>query len=378
MIRKSAKLLSGVLAILAALTILRLYYDRIAVAPVIEYTPVDMFVLLRAETDSQQNFRKLLFEDHASGYKKAVYSNTRLAGAAVEGLTLVVLSIGNTRSFGQGRSFEDYMAVISSLDYDKLQLNLAFLCGSEDLYTHLEKYFENFFLTGPRTEYGQVTLITAAFLRLRFAKSNHNHKVQRARRRLIAQARNFALFNALDNEQYTLFLDADVINFDHPDMLKRFIASGKDIVVPRIVLGSNLDYDRNSWRGARIKPLEKQLQLMDNNEWDKAAFVPMDVKGEMFHLEDHVRDLKKADPEDPRRSLDYTEELDSVGGAVLFAKSIIYKQGVVFPPIYVVGSTWDRPEGYDGIETEGLCYVAKQLGYKCWAMPNLVAQHDVH
>jgi hypothetical protein len=26
-------------------------------------------------------------------------------------------------------------------------------------------------------------------------------------------------------------------------------------------------------------------------------------------------------------------------------------------------------EGYDGIETEGICFTAKTLGYKCWGMP---------
>ena len=31
---------------------------------------------------------------------------------------------------------------------------------------------------------------------------------------------------------------------------------------------------------------------------------------------------------------------------------------------------------YDGIESEGLCYLAKTLGFKCWAMPQLLARHS--
>lgn len=66
--------------------------------------------------------------------------------------------------------------------------------------------------------------------------------------------------------------------------------------------------------------------------------------------------------------------LDSVGGAMIYIRADIHRQGVIFPHNYVIGSEWGR-EGYDGIETEGLCYSAHFLGYKCWGMPNEVIHH---
>ncbi|KAG7383655.1 hypothetical protein PHYPSEUDO_003459 [Phytophthora pseudosyringae] len=56
--------------------------------------------------------------------------------------------------------------------------------------------------------------------------------------------------------------------------------------------------------------------------------------------------------------------LDSVGGTMLSVKAEVHRQGVLFPVHHVIGS-----EGYDGIETEGLCYVAHFLGFRCWGMP---------
>ncbi|GMF14078.1 unnamed protein product [Phytophthora lilii] len=61
--------------------------------------------------------------------------------------------------------------------------------------------------------------------------------------------------------------------------------------------------------------------------------------------------------------------LDSVGGTMLYVRADVHRQGVVFPMHYIIGSEWDE-EGYDGIETEGLCYTAHFLGFKCWGLPN--------
>jgi hypothetical protein len=64
-----------------------------------------------------------------------------------------------------------------------------------------------------------------------------------------------------------------------------------------------------------------------------------------------------------------------VGGAVLFMRAEVVRRGVVFPTQFIVGGEWDY-EGYDGIETEGLCYIAQHLCYKCWGMPAMHATHD--
>lgn len=68
-------------------------------------------------------------------------------------------------------------------------------------------------------------------------------------------------------------------------------------------------------------------------------------------------------------------EVDSVGGTFLYVKGEVHRKGVSFPPYYVIGTTWESGEGWDGIETEGLCYVGRNLGYTCWGMPTINTNH---
>lgn len=311
----------------------------------------------------------------AKDFTKDVFINNRLKSTRSQQSVLIVSLLANGNSFGSGRSFEDFVNLIRSLKYDRREVNLAFFCGTQDLYESVITETQKMFDQQSELEFGRVTLIRAPFLDSPFKASEHSPKVQRKRRRLIARARNFILFSALENEPYTLFLDADVEKFDNPEMLEHFISSGKDIIVPRVQRGKLMDYDKNSWRGERKTPSPQELEIMDRNEWSKFKFIPKDVPGKMYHLGDHLKQLKSPQSDPDLARPDYTVELDSVGGAVLFMKSLIFKQGVTFPPYYIIGTTWQREEGYDGIETEGICYAAKILGYKCWAMPNMVAQH---
>lgn len=54
---------------------------------------------------------------------------------------------------------------------------------------------------------------------------------------------------------------------------------------------------------------------------------------------------------------------------MLYVRADVHRQGVMFPAHYVISSEWGR-EGYDGIETEGLCYSAHFLDFKCCGMVN--------
>lgn len=117
---------------------------------------------------------------------------------------------------------------------------------------------------------------------------------------------------------------------------------------------------RNAWNGQRTKP--SQTQINDMIASGASDFVPEGVPGKVKHISE-LGGLKRF------------VELDSVGGTVLFLKSDIFRSGINFPPYYIIGADWDRLEGWDGIETEGLCYIAKAVGYECWAMPNDFVDH---
>ena len=58
-------------------------------------------------------------------------------------------------------------------------------------------------------------------------------------------------------------------------------------------------------------------------------------------------------------------ELDAVGGTVLLFRAELHRQGLNFPAYPV--------EGF--IETEALSKVARSLGIRSWALPQLLVHH---
>ena len=58
-------------------------------------------------------------------------------------------------------------------------------------------------------------------------------------------------------------------------------------------------------------------------------------------------------------------DLDTVGATILYLRASLIWRGLNFPHQFVVGTRW-RKDGWDGIESEGLCYRARGLsGGKC-------------
>lgn len=332
----------------------------------------------------QKGYARIVHEDQAFEFTKVTFINNDAGIPLSDNSLLVVATIANLESYGSGRKFDDFLTTIQSFEYEPSAITLGFYFGDRAEFDAVDSYFREYYELIKKGKIGgstinKVTIMVAPFLEKDYQSidrsQRHSDHVQRLRRRNIARTRNFALLHSLVEERYTLFMDADVVTIHNTDMIHRFIASEKDIIVPRIIRGGNNDYDRNSWVGERTVPNEEQFAKMDNNEWENWDYVPRDVPGKMVHFKDLVELQKDAPAEDDSRKPDYIVELDSVGGAILFAKSMIYKQGVLFPPNYIIGTTWKRLEGYDGIETEGLCYIAKSLNYKCWGMPNMVGQH---
>lgn len=320
---------------------------------------------------------KTIFTEDDMKYEKVTYHNTRVSNDGKAPTVLFMASVANEHAFGPNRSLKDFISLINSLNYKKELISIGILCATDAARVDGESFFDELMELEVDFQFARVTLITENFMGKAFGRHDSTPSVQRPRRRMIAKARNFALFNSLQDERYVMYIDVDVWRFDNTDMLDRFIRLGRDIIVPRIArLEQQNDYDLNTWNWPRAHPLPEQMELMKQDKWDEAGFVAGD-SAETYHLHDELDRIDKLPQDAPERSLDYAYEVDSVGGAVLFAKSIVYKQGIVFPPLYIVGTEWDRLEGYDGMETEGLCYMAKALNYKCWGMPNLVAQHAV-
>jgi glycosyltransferase involved in cell wall biosynthesis len=70
---------------------------------------------------------------------------------------------------------------------------------------------------------------------------------QLARRSILARARNQLLFRALRDEDWVLWLDADIVDYPR-DLIERLLAVDLDIVHPHCVLvAGGPTFDRNGW-----------------------------------------------------------------------------------------------------------------------------------
>jgi Skp family chaperone for outer membrane proteins len=298
---------------------------------------------------------------------------------------LVLLS-SFTNSFGNSRNYENFLDLLQGIGTVKQsKSSISLLIGDAEVFKLIDNAIRTLFgdiakkTDGSKlTEYfSKVTLIHAPFLERKFQVARGDRQrahVQKQRRRVLAQMRNFLVNHGIANERFSLFIDSDMIEIPK-EFLKIAIESEVDIATLRVDMKNTAgevvhpDYDLNSWAGDRLKPTAEEEEKL-NNEAD-FLFYPRPGENSV-----HFLDLSQ-NPEkyglDNSPSAKY--ELKSVGGALLFAKSNVYKQGIQFSTYYIVGTNWDRLEGWDGIETEGLCYHAETIGYKCWGFPNLVAYH---
>lgn len=166
------------------------------------------------------------------------------------------------------------------------------------------------------------------------------HGFQLPRRRVLARARNHLLFHAMDDQDWVLWLDVDVVDFPG-DLIQQLLGAGRDIVHPHCVRAYGGEtYDRNAWRAHGSQGM-----------------------GELRGGPDLVR-------------------LDAVGGTVLLVRADVHRDGLIFPPFpYGGGNPAVRaphplgPAVRGEIETEGLGIMAIDMGYQCWGMPNLEVVH---
>lgn len=267
--------------------------------------------------------------------------------------TVLILTLVRDReSWGRDRSFHDFLSLVRGFDYPMSNIRIGVLASDKKEFDAITQYVQR--LPGTDSLFPRIHVI----LREKDAGiargDRKGDNVQRDRRRLIARLRNYLLFSTLRDEDSVLWIDSDMVKIPS-DLLDRMILSGKDIITTATRLGPTGGFlDLNAWVGERITPNAEEQEIIEQG----GIFVPRPKSVKFTHeLEQEFAPL------------------DSVGGTVLFVRSEIHREGVAFTTNYVIGSGW-KHEGYDGIETEGLCYVAGFLGYKCWGMPYAITEHS--
>jgi GT2 family glycosyltransferase len=237
------------------------------------------------------------------------------------------------------KHLDRYFELLAGLQYPAERISLGLLEGdsTDDSYGKIAER-----LGALREHYRKVTLLQwNANFQFPDGVERWAAPFQLPRRVVLARARNRLLQAALDDEQWVLWLDVDVV--DYPaDIIEQLLAAEKDVVTPHCVIRpGGPSFDWNAWRDHGRVRLEA-------------------LRGKQL-----VR-------------------LDAVGGTMLLVRADLHREGLVFPPfLYGRQSPFARdPSPYDAlgageVETEGLALMAKDMGYECWGMPDLeIVHHD--
>ncbi|MFQ5485209.1 MAG: hypothetical protein ACE5DO_07730, partial [Desulfobacterales bacterium] len=165
------------------------------------------------------------------------------------------------------------------------------------------------------------------------------------RRSIMAKSRNYLLSEALEDEEWVLWIDVDVARWPG-DVIEQLLTAKRDIVAPNCLsVRTGVTFDYNTFK---LKPGAENLDwspyIMDG------ILQPPIGYGRLY-----LSDLRKYD----------CVEIDAVGGTMLLIRADLHREGLIFPPFsYKLH-----------IETEGLAQMAKDMGYRSWGLPNLEIFH---
>nr|AKA59402.1 hypothetical protein [uncultured bacterium AB_162] len=236
------------------------------------------------------------------------------------------------------RHLDRYFEGLDGLDYprDRLSLGLLESDSTDGTYDALARRLPEL-----QARYRRVSLHKRDFgFRIPAGHPRWEPRFQHERRSVLAKSRNHLLMRALVDEDWVMWLDVDVISYP-ADILRRLLATGKDVVTPHCVLApGGRTFDLNAW-----------------------------VDGGRVHM-------------GAMRGGSELVELDAVGGTMLLVRADAHRDGLNFPAFpYGRRNPLVRdpsPFVHDGVgelETEGLGLMARDLGYSCWGMPNLEIVH---
>jgi len=251
--------------------------------------------------------------------------------------------------------FSLYVKLLEKLDYPKELISIGLLEGDshdgtfEEIRTHLPQLNKSFRRANLwKRDYSFI--IPPEILRW-------DPSIQLKRRSILAKSRNYLLSKALDDEDWVLWMDVDLVEYP-PDIIQKLLATKKEIVHPNTVR----KYGGKSF---------------DMNAWTK--------KGSR-----HLSDLKETGT---------LVKIHGVGGTMLLVKADIHREGLIFPTflfghrnplirndnylfkkrnlLKIFGISGVINRQFQGeIETEGLGIMANEMGYECWGMPHLEILHS--
>jgi hypothetical protein len=237
-----------------------------------------------------------------------------------------------------------YLENLRALDYPREAISLGLLEGdSKDTTPELLQQV----VPSLQAEYRRVTLVHRDF-GLQLAGPRWEPSVQLRRRSVLAKVRNHLLSRTLADEEWVLWLDADVTGYP-ADLVQHLLGARKDIVVPHCVTtAGGPTYDLNTF------VLHPRAGTLNWSQWLRDGILqPPRGFGRTYLDELRGQGLLR---------------VDSVGGTALLVRADLHRDGLNFPSF-----PYRRL-----IETEGLAAMARDMGTACWALPDLEVLHPHH
>lgn len=189
----------------------------------------------------------------------------------------------------------------------------------------------------------------------------HKMSNQKARRAVMAKARNSLLFTTLGpSTSWVLWLDSDVFE-SPPSLIQDLAKHDKPLIVANCFQRfynedkKKMDerpYDFNSWQDSETA--QKMAEKMGPDDILLEGYAKMATyRALMTHMGTDAGDK------------DLVVPLDGVGGTALLVKANVHRDGAMFPPFAF----------HHLIETEGFAKMAKRLGWQPYGLPNYRVYH---
>ena len=305
-----------------------------------------------------QNNTKVIREQSEGTYRDGIRFYHQETHETTPDILFLVLT-GDSLSWGSDtwsptRTFQDFLDLLNSTELDLSRVSLGMMTAS------LEE-FELYQQAVPYSRLAEVTILLkekssedSNFWTSIPREGRHSRSYQTARRRAIAKLRNELMFRTLHEEEHVIWVDADIKEFS-PGLVQTMLQHSIDNADAGIITALAEhpwfpDYDKNAFAGGRPGP--KSSRLAD------PALAEEELQSQPSFVGQLVQNTTDSD----------IIPLDSVGGTILYMRAGLIRQGLTFPPYYVIGTRWGH-DGWDGIETQGVCYAARSLdGGGCYTL----------
>lgn len=262
------------------------------------------------------------------------------------------------------RFYQEYWDNLLKLNYPHELITLGFILPKTKegnaATTALQQQIQKTQKQGPeKTRFKSIIILRQDFdpaVSSQDESERHKMSNQKARREVMAKARNSLLFTTLGpSTSWVLWLDSDIVETP-PSLIQDLASFDKPVIVPNCFQRyydtdtkkmAERPYDYNSWQDSDI------AQQM------AAQMGPDDILLEGYAEMATYRSLMAY------MATDETDQtlvipLDGVGGTALMVKADVHRDGAMFPPFSF----------YHLIETEGFARMAKRLGWQPYGLPN--------